>query len=941
MPKKIAPLILLFALLTSFLITNPALYASGITEYLCELGITFYRIGRYDEALMEFKKALMVEPDNKTAKEYINKVFQRGRPTVTLPKRETSPAHAVKPPMPKAPKAKLGVKPEAVKGPSRQLKSKAVKPPELPRKTAKTPQPLTESAKKEPAQKAEKEKAISAALDKMSKAEAAFAKKPSDSFQKEPPATLSGEYRLSLGATSKDIIWKDTNADKIGIPREKNWRYLWGEQRHNTYDPKIYDRLTLDMQTQFDNPFNSFMEITADPWSFIGKNHVSISSTAGGDTVDMDLKYWSADSRTINEVYRSRKGNIINLKQVKVGDGKTTVTTPTGITDWATTFNPIEPMEINRDYRLIRKLWFDYKQDDYALKFFPLSDDSEALTSDDPLRISNNRVYWEESPWLDEYEPSRIFEPDSGTFPLKKGRWIRRLSFFARDSSDEGARRLTFLRGASFKADTGAYSFETAVATPMSLWDEYYRANSVDAAARFKAPLSDDLQIGVTLTSKAGLNGGSTEALNQTGALDLSYGLSSHNTIYGEVAGSYTDIQEAKGFDTTYDGRAVKLGFNYDAAKEKTKGIYKNEIYLAHMDNKFYPALSNYRYTRRDEPTFSRHIYFAESKEEDKALIFGDGIDRGRNVAGFKLNAKYFTEKLDTDIKYRNVHKDNGKYVESVMRAESTFKASPDSKLTSKLLTYYKHLPKTHARYDPLIYAKTMYSLTDYFSEEDIYAENTSIIDNKDPSVGAFGWGGKYDFSEQVSLEGIYERTNDPLDFPRGLLNDTYVTTEMKDGIVYDKVVPFLYDQNFFDLPPYRYYNIAKSRLIYTPGKEWEFILGYAFNENKHASGIDDNINHFRLEANYIPSDKLTFWFKYIYSRLIDVYKQNKERRSDFYEGHHNAFFGSEYLLNKDESFTLLYGEFVGYNDPYQQTNFTLSALDTQHIFRLFYKRKF
>jgi len=358
-----------------------------------------------------------------------------------------------------------------------------------------------------------------------------------------------------------------------------------------------------------------------------------------------------------------------------------------------------------------------------------------------------------------------------------------------------------------------------------------------------------------------------------------------------------------------------------------------------HMDNDFYPGLSNYRYTRRDDPTFSRNIYFAQIAEIDKPSIWGNGVDRGRDVIGINLAAKAFEEKLDVDIKFRNVHKDNGDYIESALRNENTYKVTP--RLTIKLLDYYQHLPKTRVGYDPILYGKTMYSLTDYFSEEDIHPENSNVIDDKDPSVGAFGLGAKYEITEQLLVEGIYERTNDPLDFPRGLLNDTYVTTETRDGQVWDKVVPFLYDQQFFDLPPYHYYNIAKTRFIYTPTSRWEFILGYTFNENKYASGIDDNINHLRLEANYLPSDKLTFWFKYIYSKLIDVYKQNKYQRSDFYEGHHNIFFGSEYRLNKDESLTFLYGEFIGYNDPYGQSNLTLSALDTQHIFRMYYRRKF
>lgn len=872
--SRIVKLFFFFIFILSF--CNLSFAGAGISDYLCELGKLYYTRGQYDEALQEFNKALMVNPDNAVVKDYLAKLTKSQKIIWddTLEKLE--------------------------KG-EKALKGK------------------------------ERGRIIASALDGFSGKEKPEKKEGSGLIK------FSGEHRLALGFTSEDVILKEANADRVGVPREKNWRYLWGEQRHNTYDPKIYDRLTLGVQSQLESPLNGFMEITIDPWTFIGKNHLTVTSTAGGDIVDMDLKYWSADGRTINEVYRSKKGNIINLKQIKVDDGKTTVSRVSGLTDWGTTFNSIQPMDIDRDYRPVRKFWFDYKQDDYILKVFPLSDEYEALTTDDPLRISNNHVYWEESPWLDEYEPSMAFAPDSGLNPLKKGRWIRRLSFFTKDSSDDYPHRLTFLRGVSFKSSQGISSLEAAVATPMSLWDEYERSNSLSGALRLKVPFKD-LELGFTTTSKLGFNGGSNEALNQAGAVDFNYRVADFNTLYGEISGSHTDIQEAKGFDTKYDGIAGKLGLSYDAGEIRT-GFHKGEIYLAHMDSKFYPGLSNYRYTRNENPTFSKHIYFTEIKEDDRSLIWGDGIDRGRNVAGFKLNTKSFEDRLDTDIKYRNVHRDSGKYIESAARVESAYKVNP--RLTSKLLAYYQHLHRTHARYDPIIFAKTMYSLSDYFSEEDIYPENSSIIDDKDPSVGAFGLGGKYDFTEKLSLEGIYERTNDPLDFPRGLLNDTYVTTETRDGIVYDKVVPFLYDQQFFDLPPYHYYNIAKTKLIYRPQEAWEFILSYTFNENQYASGIDDNINHAGLETKYAPSDKLTFWLKYVYSRLIDVYKQNKYQRSDFYEGHHNVFFGSEYKFNKDESFTLLYGEFVGYDDPYQQSNWTLSALDTQHIYRLFYRRKF
>ncbi|MFH0913057.1 MAG: hypothetical protein V1884_02075, partial [Candidatus Omnitrophota bacterium] len=592
--------------------------------------------------------------------------------------------------------------------------------------------------------------------------------------------------------------------------------------------------------------------------------------------------------------------------------------------------------------------WFDYKEEDYSLKVFPISDNFEALTSDDPLVLSNKHMYWEESPWLDEYEPSNIFYAPNE--PVKKGRWIRRLSFFSKDSSDDYPRRLTFLRGATFKLDPGNYSFETTVATPMSLWDDYENSNSVDQAARLKIPLTSDLQWGFTQTSKIGSNGGSFEAFNEMAATDLIYKLSEYDTISAEVATSYTDVEEVKNFHTIYHGPAAKLAWLYDASSKKGdwdiprvpyyNGIYASEIYAVHMDADFYPGLSNYRYTRRDDPYYGRNVIFAKIAEVDKPLIWGDGIDRGRNVVGFRLAVKAMDERLDNDLKYRNVHRDSGPYLESVIRNETTYKVTP--RLTTKLLGYYQDLPDTTKGYDPLLFAKTMYSLSDYFAEEDIHPENAAIDDDDNPSIGAFGLGAKYELIEKlVSVEGVYERTNDPLDFPRALFNNTYVANEYRDYQTWDKVVPLVYDQKFFGLPPYKYYSIGKAKFIYTPTERWEFILGHTYNENKHATGLDDNINHTAIEMTYYPNDKLSFWFKYIYSKLIDIYKQNINQSDDYYEPHHNFFFGTEYKFNKDETFSLLYGEFVDYDNPAQQANWTLSTLDTQHLFRLIYRRKF
>lgn len=936
MQSKILPI---FLILFCFLLAgNPCFAESHASDYLCEAGILSFREGKYEEALSALGKALMADPGNRVAKEYIDLIFQlnsSSEETSAKAKqgqrlsREDIISNALDTFADSTP---AGKRRPRLKRPAPGPDIKQTMP--VRREPAKSYNPsFTGEAAKKPLAVSRREEETKFPFPDLIESEK---KRARDEEMEKELVKLTGEFRLALGITPEDMVWKDANADRVGVPREKNWRYLRGDKKHNTYDPKIYDQLKLNLKSNLDTPLNAGIEVSFDPWSFIGKNHVTVASTGGSYVVDMDLKYWSADNRVINETYRSDGADVITLDQIKVTDGETTLSTPYGLDSTVIAYNAIQKMDIDMEYRPLRKLWMEYAQGDYSLKVFPVSDQYEALTSDDPLRLSNNRAYWEESPWLDEYEPSRVFDKATGD-PIKRGRWIRRLSFFTKDSEQN---RLTFLRGASFKAATSDYSLESAIATPMTLWDEYEQSNSIDGAIRLKVPLSNDLQAGFISTTKLGLNGGSTEALNQVGAVDASYDLSSESTVYAQFAGSYTNIEEAKDNDTNYAGLGAKLGIDYDDCPAKD-GLYKGGFYIAYMNEHFYPALSNYRYTRRDDPTLSRHICFTPIKDEDRALIWGDGIDRGRILAGFNLVLGSFDKKMDTDLNFRYVRRDDtSQYIESVFRGENTCKINP--RLTSKLLGYYKHLPRTTAGFDPLIHNKTIYGLTDYFSEDDSYATNASVVGDKDPSIGSVGLGARYDLIEEaLAVEGVYERTNDPLDFPRSLLNNVSTTTEVIDGYTWDKVVPFLYDQQFFDMPPYHYYNIVKGRLIYTPVPGWQFILRGTYNENKYATGIDDNINHAGIEAAYMPTDKWSFWFKYIYSCLIDVYKQNKYQTSDFFEGHHNFFLGSEYRISEDESFTLLYGEFVGYDDSYQQSTWALSALDTQHIFRLFYRRKF
>lgn len=63
-----------------------------LPDFLCEIGMGFYKAGRLGEALHEFQKALLVNPENKTAKEYIGLIQEKLKEA-----RVTAPEVIVKP----------------------------------------------------------------------------------------------------------------------------------------------------------------------------------------------------------------------------------------------------------------------------------------------------------------------------------------------------------------------------------------------------------------------------------------------------------------------------------------------------------------------------------------------------------------------------------------------------------------------------------------------------------------------------------------------------------------------------------------------------------------------------------------------------------------------------------------------------------------------------
>jgi hypothetical protein len=291
--------------------------------------------------------------------------------------------------------------------------------------------------------------------------------------------------------------------------------------------------------------------------------------------------------------------------------------------------------------------------------------------------------------------------------------------------------------------------------------------------------------------------------------------------------------------------------------------------------------------------------------------------------------------RLENLFDVRNVHEANGKFIENVIRDELTFGLT--DKLTAKLLGIYHKLPKTTGGVDPFIF--------DTATGE--YLANAAIQDEMSPTLKTGSAGLEYAFTEWAAISGVWERTNDSTlgtdNFPRGVLNSSSMTTFSEYDRNYRREYPFLYSQGFYPLPPYDYFDIFKTGLRLSPMETMEIYLDYTRNEFKGAGMIDDNMNHIGLEVAYMPTKKLGLLFKYTYSRWNDV-NRLLDGHDKIYMGFHNFFSELRYLPWQDDELVLQYGE--GGRSPIASVTFdpfggSLSTLETQHIFRMYYRRKF
>ena len=749
------------------------------------------------------------------------------------------------------------------------------------------------------------------------------------------PVTVSGEVRAAAGMTRDDLILQEANGDL----NERNFRIFSGPLRYNTFDPRVFSRLKVNVETPSDGwQFHS--NITVDPWSFVGTTERLRAVGDGGDALDVELKWWSATNTAINEtVYTSLNGDSVALPEIETSEGRTIPTSVSSI--FGNTFR-LQSMDIDYAFQPIRSLWAGYRSEMLDLRVFPFGAEAQALSSDDPLGLSNHHIYWEPSPWLDEWLPGRLnvgATPDDFT----RGRWSDDLSFFTRDSD---LTRLTALRGASLQwHPTEATTLQTALASPKGLWQEFGSLDSFLGMTRLKHAWWDGrASLGGLYTTRVGFVERRRDATNHVYALDGSIKPLESTTVAVQGATSHS-IQDRRQLERDDRGWAWHGAVTTAWWGERLT----SRLFYTHMDEGFDPGLASYRQTRQDQ-FWGRHLKFkprlkvlgaikplgALTWEDVEGSRIGDGVDIGRDAFGVRLNGRWWEGRVEPLFDVRNVHTTDGKYLETVVRNENTVR--PTSWLTAKTLVIYHDLPDTIAGIDPLQIS----------SDTDRPFDNTAIVDDRDPSLQTYSLGGALFPEEPFSVWAAWERTNDTTigtgNFPRGLLDGASFATRIEEGSVIRFPTNFLFGQGFFPQPPYPFFDIYRAGVSYAPWERLELSFDWTRNEFEYAGQIDDNLNHIGLAAAWSPLDSLTLAGQYVASWAIDVTTTNAGGGNKL-RAHHNFWGWVVWSPDEASQFSLEYGiSAVGAPtilfsvDP--EGGF-YPTLDTEHLLRLSYTRRF
>lgn len=755
--------------------------------------------------------------------------------------------------------------------------------------------------------------------------------------QRLSPLGVSGEVRSTVGATRDDFMLQEANGDL----NERNFRVFSGPFRYNTFDPRIFSRTRVNLDTNETTNWQLHSNVTVDPWSFVGKtDRFTVVGDTPTDTVELELKWWSATNTAINETFLTQNnGDSIATPEIEAGEGRTVPTAVTSAFD--NTFR-IPSAEIDYTFQPIRWLWSGYKNDVVDLRVFPLALEDQALATDDPLQLSNHHIYWEPSPWLDEWVPGRL---NTGATPddFTRGEWSDDLTFFTRDSD---LTRLTALRGTSLQWQPfEGTSLQAAIASPKGLWQEYERFNAFVGMARLKQTMFDErLTLGGTHTSRWAYAHRRKDATNHVYAVDVRLSPWPWITWTGEGAVSKAIQDRVSAFESDARGWAWHQTLTARFWEEQLTA----RLLYAHMDEGFDPGLANYRNTR-DDQFWGRHLRFKKkprlfqelspvsplARGDIDAVRIGDGIDVGRDVVGARLLGSLFDHRLEPLLDVRNVHRTNGKYLETVVRQENTI--TPVTWLTAKTLVLYHDLPHTTAGIDPFIIDDDL----------DRPYLNTLIVDDRSPSLQTYSVGAEVAPTEQFAVWGVWEHTNDTTvatdNFPRGLLNSSSFTTFTDQDDVIRIPSLSLFGQGFFPQPPYPFFDIFRAGLLVEPVEGVQLALDWTRNEFEHAGQIDDNLNHVGLMAAWSPMKRLIVAGRYVTSWAVDIADENGGAGKRFTR-RHALFARLMWQCSDDSKLMVDFGEAaIGPStlftvDPYGDY---YPTLDTEHLVRITYTNTF
>jgi hypothetical protein len=751
------------------------------------------------------------------------------------------------------------------------------------------------------------------------------------------PLSVSGEVRSTVGITRDDFILQEANGDL----NERNFRIFSGPFRYNTFDPRVFSRVRVNLDTAEETGWQLHSNLTVDPWSVVGKTEpITVVGDTPTDSIELQLKWWSPTNTAINETFLTQNnGDSIATPEIEVSEGRTI---PTTVTSTFSNIFRIPSTEIEYSFQPIRWFWTGYRNEVVDFRVFPLALEDQALTSDDPLHLSNHHIYWEPSPWLDEWVPGRL---NAGATPddFTRGNWSDDLTFFTRDSD---LTRLTALRGSALRWQlSDDTSLQTAIASPKGLWQDYGSVNSFIGMARLKQDLFDDrLTLGTLYTARVGYDERSKDATNTVYAIDARISPTDSVALEGEAALSKSVQDRTSAFKTDETGWAWHAGLTNHWWGERLT----SRLFYTHMDEGFDPGLANYRQTRKDQ-FWGRHLRLKRKPslwtalrpvsplrwEDIEAVRIGSGVDIGRDAAGFRLTGSFWDARFEPLFDVRNVHQTDGKYLETVARQENTIK--PFNWLTAKTLFILHDLPNTTAGVDPFVVN----------ADTDRLFRNAAIPNDRDPSLTTYSLGAEIAPIDQVSFWGTWERTNDTTvatgNFPRGLLDGSSFTTFVEGDQVFRIAEPFLFGQGFFPQPPYPFFDIFRAGVYVAPWEQLEFSVDWTRNEFEHAGQIDDNLNHIGFLAAWSPMKRLIVAGRYVVSWAIDVATENAGAGNEF-DSRHSLYGRLTWNVSDDSDLALEFGEaalgpsILFTVDPYGDS---YPTLDTEHLVRIIYTNKF